>query len=98
MGMELAHVAMWVLAVDGALVGMSLGVMLPTVFPGVCFGASLALLVGSFGAASIPSYFPIVGGILSLLSAAASARYVCCYVVCEKIYYSFVQSGPFVSH
>lgn len=73
-GMKLADVALWVLAIDGSLVGLSLGVMLPTVFPGVCFGASLALLVGSFGVASLPSYFPIVGGALAVLSAAASAR------------------------
>lgn len=77
-GIELANVALWVLAIDGALVGLSLGVMLPTVFPGVCFGASLSLLVGCFGLASMPSYFPIAGGILAVLSAAASVRYVRC--------------------
>jgi callose synthase len=73
-GLKLAEVAHYVLALDGALVGLALGVMLPTVFPGVCFGASLALFIGSFGAASMPLFFPIVGGSLVLISAVASVR------------------------
>ena len=79
-GLELARVALYVLALDGIWVGIALGVMLPTIFPGVCFGASLALFIGSFGVASMPLYFPIVGGALVALSAVASARYVtpCC--------------------
>ena len=73
-GLELAEVSLYVLAINGFFVGLSLGVMLPTVLPGVCFGSSLALLIGAFGVASTPTYFPIVGGVLALLSAAASVR------------------------
>jgi len=73
-GLELAEVALYVLTFNGAFVGLSLGVMLPTVFPGICFGATLALLIGSFGVASVPLYFPIAGGTLALISAAASVR------------------------
>jgi len=75
-GLELAHVAHYVLAINGSLVGMCLGVMLPTLFPGLCFGASLVLFVGSFMAASFPLYFPVVGGALALISAFVSVRYV----------------------
>lgn len=74
-GLELAKVAHYVLALDGVCVGLALGVMLPTVFPGVCFGASLALFIGSFGVTSMPLYFPIVGGSLVLISTVASVRY-----------------------
>lgn len=74
-GLELANVALYVLAANGACVGFSLGVMLPTVFPGACFGASIALLIGSFGFVSRPLYFPAVGGGLALICAAASARF-----------------------
>ena len=73
-GLELARVALYVLAINGSLVGLSLGVMLPTVFPGLCFGASAALFVGSFGVTSMPLYFPVVGGALALISATASIR------------------------
>lgn len=75
-GLELARVALYLLAINGALVGLSLGVMLPTVFPGLCFGASAALFVGSFGVASMPLYFPVVGGALALIAGTASIRYV----------------------
>lgn len=75
-GIELAHVALYILAINGSMVGFSLGVMLPTFFPGACFGASLALLIGSFGAVSNALYFPVVGGGLALICAVASARYV----------------------
>ena len=75
-GIELAHVALYLLAINGAMVGFSLGVLLPTLFPGACFGASLALLIGSFGVVSSSWYFPIVGGVLALISSVASARYV----------------------
>ena len=75
-GLELARVALMVLAINAALVGLSLGVMLPTVFPGLCFGASLAIFVGSFGIALMPFYFPVVGGALALIAGTASVRYV----------------------
>lgn len=75
-GLELAHVALYVLAINAAFVGLSLGVMLPTVFPGLCFGAAVALFVGSFGVALMPLYFPVVGGALALIAGTASVRYV----------------------
>ena len=75
-GIELAHVALYVLAINASMVGLSLGIMLPTVFPGACFGASLALLIGSFGVISNTLYFPVVGGGLAVLCVVASAGYV----------------------
>ena len=71
-------VFLYILAIDGALVGMALGVLLPMLFPGFCFGASLALFAGCFAAMTNSYYFPIAGGILAALGAvaSASARYV----------------------
>lgn len=75
-GLELAEVALYLLAIYGFLVGMSLGIMLPTLFPGLCFGASLGLFIASFGLSTSEVFFPILGGILAVICAAASVRYV----------------------
>ena len=66
----------YVLVSLGALVGMALGVLLPVLFPGFCFGGTLALLVGSFVALFWlkPLFFPIVGGVMAILAAVLSAR------------------------
>lgn len=73
-GLDLAMVAMWVLATYSALVGMSLGVLLPTLFPGLCFGVSLALLAGSFLDLSNSLYLPVAGGVCALVGAILSSR------------------------
>ena len=46
--MPLATVALHILAIGAACIGMCLGVLLPLVIPGVCFGASAAILIGFF--------------------------------------------------
>lgn len=94
--MELARVALYVLAINGFLVGLSLGAMLPTVFPGICFGASLALLIGSFGIAPVPTYFPIAGGVLALISAVASVRYVSFRALLEIQLVLFLSPKPYL--
>jgi callose synthase len=75
-GLDLAMVVLYVLSLSSAFVGMSLGVLLPTVFPGVVCGINLSLLIGSFLDLSMPLYFPITGGVLLLFGAFLSARYV----------------------
>ena len=73
-GLDLAMVALWVLAINSSMVGMSLGVLLPTVFPGICFGSSIVLLVGTFCEIMHSLYVPIVGGVVALISAVLSTR------------------------
>jgi H+/Cl- antiporter ClcA len=74
-GLDLAMVVLYILSLLSALVGMSLGVLLPTLFPGICSGLSLALLVGTFlGGNLFTFYFPIVGGVLALIGAILSVR------------------------
>ena len=75
-GLDLAVVVLWVLSLMASLVGMSLGVLLPTLFPGLCFGVNLALLIGVFlNSLSMNGlYFPITGGILALIGAFLSVR------------------------
>jgi callose synthase len=73
-GLNLAVVALWVLAIMSALAGMSLGVLLPTLFPGLCFGVNLALLGGCFFNGHSVLYFPVAGGVLALAGALVSVR------------------------
>jgi callose synthase len=73
-GLDLAMVALWVLSINASMVGMSLGVLLPTLFPGLCFGVSLSLLVGSFLELSQSLYLPVVGGAAALIGAVLSTR------------------------
>jgi callose synthase len=75
-GSNVAMVFLYILAINSALVGMSLGVLLPVLVPGVCVGGMLALLVGGFGAVSSEYFFPAVGGALALIFCTVSARYV----------------------
>jgi hypothetical protein len=83
-------VFLYILCVNGALVGMSLGVLLPVLFPGVCLGGALALLVAALCDMQTAYFFPAVGGVLAILSAVLSARYVptkcvlCVLLVCEN--------------
>jgi callose synthase len=69
-------VFLYILCVHGSLVGMSLGVLLPILFPGVCLGGALALLVAALLDMQSSYFFPAVGGGLAVLSAVLSARYV----------------------
>ena len=74
-GLNLAVVVLWMLAILSAFVGMSLGVMLPTLFPGLCFGVNLALLGGCFvNSSNNVMYFPVFGGILAIAGAFVSVR------------------------
>ena len=74
-GLNLAVVVLWTLAILAAAVGMSLGVMLPTIFPGACFGVNMALLGGCFvNSSHNVMYFPVAGGILAALGAFVSVR------------------------
>lgn len=67
-------VFLYVLALNGALVGLCLGVLLPTLFPGVCFGVSLALFVGAIATIANAYYFPITAGSMAVLFGLASAK------------------------
>jgi callose synthase len=73
-GLDLAMVALWVLSINASLVGMSLGVLLPTLLPGLCFGVSIALLVGSFLELANSLYLPVVGGACAIVGAILSTR------------------------
>ena len=75
-GTEPAMVFLYILCIHGALVGMSLGVLLPVLFPGVCLGGALALLVAALWDMQSAYFFPAFGGVLAVLSAVLSARYV----------------------
>ena len=73
---EVAMGFLYILAINAFVVGMSLGVLLPVLFPGVCFGGSLALLVGAFAGVANPVYLPAVGGAAAVVFGVLSARYV----------------------
>ena len=75
-GLDLAMVALWILAINATLVGLSLGVLLPFLFPGVCTGVSLALVIGCFLNTANALYFPAIAGGLALIFAIISTRYV----------------------
>lgn len=73
-GMNLSVVALYILTINAAGVGMCLGVLLPTVTPGACFGVALSLLVGTLITLVQPLYFPVTAAALSLVGAVLSAR------------------------
>jgi callose synthase len=73
-GMDLAVVALWILSINAAAVGMSLGVLLPKITPGACFGVATALLVGCLMTLVQPLYFPVTSGALAIVGAILSAR------------------------
>jgi callose synthase len=73
-GSETALVALYVLTADGTLVGMSLGVMVPTLFPGICTGATLSCLVGVLGGIVHPLFFPVSAITIGILCAFLSVR------------------------
>jgi H+/Cl- antiporter ClcA len=73
-GMNLAVVAIYILTIYAAAVGMSLGVLLPTVTPGACLGVAVSLLVGTSITFVHPLYFPVTSAALALVGAVLSAR------------------------
>lgn len=73
-GSEVATVFLYVLAIYAATVGMSLGVLLPLLFPGMCFGGALGLLVATFADMSSSYMFPVTAACLAILFAFVSAR------------------------
>lgn len=75
-GLDLANVALWVLALYSSMVGMALGVLLPAFCPGLCFGASAGVLVGCFLGMTNTLFFPVVCGAAALVGALVSSRYV----------------------
>lgn len=73
---ETAMVFLYILAFNGAMVGMSLGVLLPLVFPGACLGGMAALFLTSTSGLWNAFVFPISAGVLAVVLAISSARYV----------------------
>ena len=73
-GTEVAVVALYILSINAAFVGMSLGVLLPLVWPGISFGAAVSLYVGSLMTMSNQLYFPIATAVLGVIGALLSAR------------------------
>lgn len=74
-GIELAIVALYILVVFGSLVGLSLGVFLPTLFPGACAGISLSAFVASFFASSMSLFVAIFAPALACIGAGVSIKY-----------------------
>lgn len=74
-GSEVAMVFLYMLSINGAMVGMSLGVLLPMLFPGLCAGASLALFICCCFSVMLKSFyfFPLTAGVLAAIGGAASA-------------------------
>mmetsp|Transcript_54913 Transcript_54913/g.164424 ORF Transcript_54913/g.164424 Transcript_54913/m.164424 type:complete len:2150 (-) Transcript_54913:26-6475(-) len=73
-GTELALVALYVLTISGALVGLSLGILLPKPLPGACAGISLAVLIGVFLPSPARMFFAVVGPALALIFAGVSLK------------------------
>lgn len=73
-GIELAIVTLYILVVFGSLVGISLGVFLPTLFPGACAGVALSAFVASFFSSSTSLFFAIVAPSLACIGAGASIK------------------------
>jgi hypothetical protein len=65
-------VFLYILVLHAALVGMGLGVLLPMVFTGACFGGAAALVVGTVAVIEFPLYFPIAGAAAAILGAILS--------------------------
>jgi len=73
--MPLATVALYVLAIAAASVGLCLGVLLPLPFTGVCFGVCFATLLGFFLPLLYQDQIPLLSIGLALISALFSVRY-----------------------
>jgi callose synthase len=75
-GSETAMVFLYILTFDSAMVGMALGVLLPLIFPGVCFGSLVGLLGVAVSSVWNSYFFPIIGSALATIFAIISSRYV----------------------
>jgi len=73
-GSEMAMVFLYILAIYSASVGMSLGVLLPLLFPGVCFGGAVGLMVATFMDMNNGYVFPVSAAVLAVVFAFCSAR------------------------
>jgi callose synthase len=73
-GLNLAMVVLRVLSINATLVGMSLGILLPRIFPGVCLGTTTALLIGTFANVQNTLFFPVIGGVGGLVGVIFSTR------------------------
>merc|ERR1719253_632978 len=90
-GLNLAVIVLWLMAVLSAAVGFSLGVMLPTIFPGLCFGLNLSLLLGCFvNSSHNVIYFPVAGSFLAVVGAIVS---VCWNVKFFATYATILEVG-----
>uniref|UniRef100_A0A7S1ZKM7 1,3-beta-glucan synthase n=1 Tax=Ditylum brightwellii TaxID=49249 RepID=A0A7S1ZKM7_9STRA len=74
-GIQLAVVALFILCINGALVGMSIGVLMPFLAPGMSFGLALALLVAAFLPTSSTLYFSITAPVAAVIGGIISARF-----------------------
>ena len=69
-------VFLYILAFQGSCVGLSLGVLLPSIFPGACLGGIVALIVNAMLGITNSYSFPVSAGALAVVFAFLSARYV----------------------
>lgn len=73
-GIELAVVALYILVVTGSLVGLSLGLFLPTMFPGASAGVALSAFIGSFFESSPTMFFSIAAPSFAFVGAGVSIK------------------------
>ena len=71
---EVAIFALYILTFSGAMVGMSLGLMMPVPMSGACLGVAITLLLGVFIPFSFSLYFPVVGPALALICVGLSLK------------------------
>jgi callose synthase len=87
-GSDTAMVFLYILSLYGSAVGMSLGVLLPLLFPGASLGAALALFGAAASGVWDPYLFPVAAGISALPLSIVAARYVpsssVCVCVCAR--------------
>lgn len=74
-GLALATVALYILAILGTLVGMSIGVLLPKPCIGGVLGATSVILVGSFASPGAV-VFPISGPIAAIVGILMSTKFL----------------------
>mmetsp|Transcript_1310 Transcript_1310/g.1888 ORF Transcript_1310/g.1888 Transcript_1310/m.1888 type:complete len:2118 (-) Transcript_1310:113-6466(-) len=74
-GMSLSMVALHVLAAGAMAVGMCLGVLLPKILPGACFGATLAILSGFFLGEFAQDYMGFLFPLLALFGVLLSSKF-----------------------
>eukprot|EP00934_Nitzschia_sp_Nitz4_P000520 Nitzschia sp. Nitz4//scaffold35_size145790//494//7179//NITZ4_003001-RA/size145790-augustus-gene-0.108-mRNA-1//1//CDS//3329549037//520//frame0 len=72
--LDIASVALWVLALNGASVGLALGALLPSVLPGVSLAVALSLLAGSIWEVQEVLYFPVAVAGCSLVGIILAMR------------------------